>query len=96
MKKKKGNINGVGPLGIRTEEGESTNLKGGKDNPQREVSGMTYASEETLEPIKFILQEVSSQEYATIAIEIGEQIQIKEHRIQEVQQDQTKLTSQLQ
>jgi hypothetical protein len=31
--KKRGNANGVRPLGIRTEEGESANLKGRKDNP---------------------------------------------------------------
>ncbi len=49
-----------------------------------------------MEAIEFVLLEVSSQEYASIAIEIGEQIQTKEHIIKEVQQDQTKLTSQLQ
>jgi hypothetical protein len=31
--KKRRNINGVRPLGIRTEGGESANLKGRKDNP---------------------------------------------------------------
>jgi hypothetical protein len=57
---------------------------------------MTYTSEQTLELIKFVLQEVNYQEYLSIAIEIGQQIQTKEYRTQEVQQDQTELTSQLQ
>jgi hypothetical protein len=30
---KRGNANGVGPLGIRTEEGELAKFKGRKDNP---------------------------------------------------------------
>ncbi len=55
---KKGNINGVGPSSIKTKEGEATNLKAWKDNPQRKVSGMTYASKQALEPIKFVLQKV--------------------------------------
>jgi hypothetical protein len=50
---------------------------------------MTYASKQTLEPIKSILQEVSSHEYAFATTKIGEQIQIEEHITQEVQQDQT-------
>jgi hypothetical protein len=50
---------------------------------------MTYASKQTLEPIESILQEVSYHEYAFTTTKIGEQIQIEEHRTQEVQQDQT-------
>jgi hypothetical protein len=45
---------------------------------------MTYALKQTLKLIKFVFEEVSYQEYASITIEIGEQIQTKEHRIQEV------------
>jgi hypothetical protein len=48
---KKGNVNGVGPSGIRTKEGVPSNFKGGKDNAWREVGGMTYALKQTLEPI---------------------------------------------
>ncbi len=77
--KKRGNTNGVGPLSTKIEKGEPTNLKGGKDNPQREVGGMTYASKQILEPIKSILQEVSYHEYAFVTTKIGEQIQIEEH-----------------
>ncbi len=47
----RGNTNGVRPSGIITEEGEPTNLIGRKDSPQREVGGMTFVSEQTLEPI---------------------------------------------
>jgi hypothetical protein len=46
---------------------------------------MTYASKKTLELIKFVLHEVSFQEYASTTIEIREHIQTEEHRIQEVQ-----------
>lgn len=45
---------------------------------------MTYALEQILEPIKSILQEVSSQEYAFTTTRIGEQIQFEEHGTQEV------------
>ncbi len=41
---KKGNINGIGPLGIIKEEEEPIDLKGGKYSPQREIGGMIYAS----------------------------------------------------
>jgi hypothetical protein len=44
MKKKRGNIDGARPLDTKTEEEELTNHKSGKDSPQREVNGMTYAS----------------------------------------------------
>jgi hypothetical protein len=33
---------------------------------------MTYASKQTLELIKYVLQEVNSQEYAFVTIEIKE------------------------
>jgi hypothetical protein len=45
---------------------------------------MKYALEHTLEPLEFILHEVSSQEYAYVGIEIGEWIQIEEQKTQEV------------
>jgi hypothetical protein len=48
---------------------------------------MTYILKHTLKLIKSILQEVSSHEYASATTKIGEQIQTKEHRIQEVQHD---------
>ncbi len=49
-----GNIDGVGPLGTKKKKEEPRNLKGGKDNVQREVGGMTYASKQTPEPIESI------------------------------------------
>ncbi len=42
------------------------------------------------------MQEVSFQDNAFITTQIGEQIQTKEHRIQEIQQVQTELTLELQ
>ncbi len=57
---------------------------------------MKYALKQTLEPLKSILQHVSSQEYATIATKIGEQIQTKERRTQEIQEDQIELALELQ
>jgi hypothetical protein len=48
---------------------------------------MTYALKQTLKLIKFILHEVSSQEYASVVTKIGEEIQTEEHRTQEVQKD---------
>ncbi len=48
---------------------------------------MTYASKQTLKPRKSILQEVSYHEYAFVTTKIGEQIQIEEHKTEEVQQD---------
>jgi hypothetical protein len=37
--------------------------------------------------LKSIPHEVSSQEYGCVATEIGEQIQTKEHKIKELQED---------
>jgi hypothetical protein len=45
---------------------------------------MTYALDYILKPIESILQEVSSQEYAFVDTKIGEHIQTKDHRTQEV------------
>ncbi len=56
------------------------NIKGGKDSLKKEANGETYASEQTLEPIESVVQVVSSQEYASVTIEIGEHIQIEEHK----------------
>jgi len=43
----RGNSDGARPSNIRIEEDEPTYLRGSKDNPQREVGGMTYASKLT-------------------------------------------------
>jgi hypothetical protein len=53
--KERENINGTRPLGTRIEKEELANLKGGKDSPQREAGGVTYASKQTLGPMEFIL-----------------------------------------
>jgi len=41
--KERGNIDGGGLSSTKAEEEEPTNLKGKKDSPQKEASGMTYA-----------------------------------------------------
>jgi hypothetical protein len=41
-------------------EKELRDLKRGKNSPQREATNKTYALKQTLEPIEFVLQEVSS------------------------------------
>ncbi len=53
--KEKGNIDGAGPSRTRIEEEELTYLRRRNDSSQREVGGMTYASEQTQQPIKSIL-----------------------------------------
>ncbi len=68
----KRNIDGVGPSSTRIIEEEPGDLRGGKDRPKKEANGKTYASKQTLEPIKFVVQNVSSQEYASIEIKIRE------------------------
>ncbi len=68
----KGNNDGVGPLKIRTIEEELGDLRGGRDSPKREVGDKTYVSEQTLEPIEFVVQDVSFQDYAFATIEIVE------------------------
>jgi hypothetical protein len=55
---------GVGPLRIRTIEEELGDLRGGRDSPKREVGDKTYVSEQTLEPLEYVVQDVSFQEYA--------------------------------
>jgi hypothetical protein len=40
----KGDTSGVGPSGTRIVEEEPRDIKGGKENPTREVGGKTYAS----------------------------------------------------
>jgi hypothetical protein len=57
---------------------------------------MKYALKRILEPLKVVLQEVSCQEYASATIKIIDHIQIKEHRIHEVHEDQIELPSELQ
>lgn len=63
---------------------------GGNESPNKVATNKTYTSEQILEPIESIVQDVNSQEYAFIAIEMGEQIPTKEQRIQEFQLDQIK------
>ncbi len=70
----KGQINGVGPSNIKTTEEEPVDLRKGRDNSQKEVGGMRYVLKQSPEPLKSVPQEVSSQEYGSIIIEIGEQI----------------------
>jgi hypothetical protein len=77
------------PSGIRVVE-EPRDLRGGKDSPERE------AVEQILEQVKFVLQEVNSQEYVSTATKIGEQIQLEESIIQQDQQGQIKHVSKLQ
>jgi hypothetical protein len=60
-----GDTNGVGPLGTKVVK-QPRDFRGGKDSLEREVV------EHTLKQVIYILQEVSSQEYASIAIKIGE------------------------
>jgi hypothetical protein len=50
----KGNTNGVGPSGIRTEKEEPSNLRGGRDSSQREVGGMKCVLKKTLKPLEFV------------------------------------------
>ncbi len=56
----RGNINGVGSSGTKTSKEEPKDLKGGKDNLKREASGETYALEQTLKLIEYVVQEFSS------------------------------------
>ncbi len=57
---------------------------------------MKYVSEHSLEQLKYVAQEVNFQEYGSTSIEIGEQIQIEEHTIQELQENHIDPTSKLQ
>lgn len=54
--KKKGHIDDVKPLEIRTTKQELTNLKGGTDSSQKETGGMKYVSKHNLEPLEFVPQ----------------------------------------
>ncbi len=60
----KGNTNGAGPLRTKTTKEELGDLRGGKDSLKRKVGGKKYMSEQILEQIKSILQEVSSKKHA--------------------------------
>ncbi len=51
----KGDIGGVGPSNTKIVEEEPEDLKGGKESPNKEVGGKTYASEQILEPEKSIV-----------------------------------------
>jgi hypothetical protein len=55
MRKKRGNIDGVKPLGTRIKEEEPTNVRGGRNSSHREATGMKYALEHTLGPLELIL-----------------------------------------
>ncbi len=51
----KGDIGGARPSGIRTTKEELGDPKGGKESPNMEVAGKTYASKQILEPIEFVV-----------------------------------------
>ncbi len=51
--------------------------------------------EQKFKPIKYVPQEVSSQEYGSTATKIGKQIQNEEHTIEKLQEDQIDPTSKL-
>jgi len=53
--KKRGQANGARPSEIRTQDKESTYLKGEKNSPHRKVVGMKNVLKQILELIKFIL-----------------------------------------
>ncbi len=57
---------------------------------------MKYVSQRILKPLEFVPQKVSSHEYGSAAIKIGEQIQIEEHIIEKLQKDQIDPTLKLQ
>ncbi len=68
----KGDIGGVGPSNTRILEEELGDLKGGKENSNREAINKTYASKHILEPKKNVMLYVSSQEYASTTTKMGE------------------------
>jgi hypothetical protein len=68
----RGDIGVAGPSTIRTPEEELGDLRRGKESPNSEVVGKTYASEQILEPIEFVVQDVNSQKYAYVATKMGE------------------------
>jgi hypothetical protein len=43
-----------------------------------------HALKQILEPIKFVVHDINSQEYAFATIKMGEQIQTEEQKIQEI------------
>jgi hypothetical protein len=55
MRNKRGNTDGVGPSCNKIEKEKPRDLRGGKDSPQREVGGMTYALDKTLKLIESVL-----------------------------------------
>jgi hypothetical protein len=74
----KRDIDGARTSGTKIVE-QPRDLKRGKDSPKRE------AIEQTLEQVKFVLQEVNFQEYVFATTKIGERIEPEEHIIQEDQ-----------
>ncbi len=56
---------------------------------------MKNVLKQTLEPLKFVPHEFSSQEYGSTTIELREHIQIKEQKMKEVQEDHIDPTSTL-
>ncbi len=85
----RGDIDGARTSGTKIVE-QPRDLRRGKDSPKRE------AIEQTLEQVKFVLQEVNFQEYAFATTKIGERIEPEQHIIHEDQQDHIELVSELQ
>ncbi len=95
-KKKKDKLMVQRPLETRTIKEEPTYPGGGRDSSHKKTRGMKTISKQSLEPLKFVPQEVNSQEYVYVTIEIGEWMKIEEHKIEEVQEDQIDPTLELQ
>jgi hypothetical protein len=68
----RGDISGARPSTIRTPEEELGDLRRGKESPNSKVAGKTYASEQILEPIEFVVRDVNSQKYAYVVTKMGE------------------------
>jgi hypothetical protein len=64
--------NGVGPSTTRTLEEERGNFRGGKESFNMKAIGKTYASKHILEPIEFVVHDVSFQKYAYATTKMGE------------------------
>ncbi len=93
--KETGQTDGVGPSKTNNRK-ELAYLKGGRDRSQKEVGGMKYVAEYSLEQLEFVLQEVNSPDYGSATTKIGKQIQIEDHITQEIQEDKIGSTSELQ
>jgi hypothetical protein len=63
--------NGAGPSTTRTLEEERGDFIGGKESLNRKVTGKTYASEQILEPIEFVVHDVNFQKYASATTKMG-------------------------